>query len=150
MVFSPEDIAWRSRRSGRYSEVAVFGVLRICCVGQRESCRLASATQAAKCPNPTYGNHYGHAEAVEVVYDPSLLSYRALLELFFQIHDPTRYEQQGSDFGPSYRSAIFYTDDAQKEGRAGDNLGYRSVRPLAMPLKPKRWSRIAIPRLTAV
>ena len=102
MVFSPEDIAWRSRRSGRYSQVAVFGVLRICCVGQRESCRLASATKAAKCPNPTYGNHHGHAEAVEVVYDPSLLSYRALLELFFQIHDPTRYEQQGSDFGPSY------------------------------------------------
>jgi peptide-methionine (S)-S-oxide reductase len=66
-------------------------------------------------PNPTYGNHHGHAEAVEVVYDPSLLSYRALLELFFQIHDPATYEQQGSDFGPSYRSAIFYTNDVQKE-----------------------------------
>lgn len=65
--------------------------------------------------NPTYRNHNGHVEAVEVIYDPSLLSYRALLELFFQIHDPTTYEQQGSDFGPSYRSAIFYTDDVQKE-----------------------------------
>lgn len=66
-------------------------------------------------PNPTYANHHGHAEAVEVVYDPTLLTYRALLELFFQIHDPTTYEQQGSDFGPGYRSAVFYTDDSQKE-----------------------------------
>jgi peptide-methionine (S)-S-oxide reductase len=65
--------------------------------------------------NPTYGSHFGHAEAVEVVYDPKMLSYRGLLELFFQIHDPTTYEQQGSDFGPSYRSAVFYTDETQKE-----------------------------------
>ncbi|GLQ56143.1 peptide-methionine (S)-S-oxide reductase MsrA [Devosia nitrariae] len=65
--------------------------------------------------NPTYGAHFGHAEAIEVVYDPKLLSYRKLLELFFQIHDPTTYEQQGSDFGPSYRSAVYYTDENQKE-----------------------------------
>lgn len=65
--------------------------------------------------NPTYADHRGHAEAVEVIFDPALLSYRALLELFFQIHDPTTYEQQGSDLGPSYRSAIFYTNDLQKE-----------------------------------
>ncbi len=65
--------------------------------------------------NPTYADHHGHAEAVEVIFDPALLSYRALLELFFQIHDPTTYEQQGSDLGPSYRSAIFYTNDLQKE-----------------------------------
>lgn len=66
-------------------------------------------------PDPTYARHFGHAEAVEVTFDPSVLSYRSLLELFFQIHDPTTYEQQGSDVGPSYRSAIFYTSDTQKE-----------------------------------
>lgn len=66
-------------------------------------------------PNPTYSNHHGHAEAVEVIFNPEMLSYRSLLELFFQIHDPTTYEQQGSDFGPSYRSAIFYTSEEQKE-----------------------------------
>lgn len=66
-------------------------------------------------PDPTYARHYGHAEAVEVAFDPSVLGYRALLELFFQIHDPTTYEQQGSDVGPSYRSAIFYTSELQKE-----------------------------------
>ena len=65
--------------------------------------------------DPTYASHYGHAEAVEVTFDHSVLSYRALLELFFQVHDPTTYEQQGSDIGPSYRSAIFYTTGAQRD-----------------------------------
>jgi peptide-methionine (S)-S-oxide reductase len=65
--------------------------------------------------NPTYGNHDGHAEAIEVVYHPDVVSYRSILEHFFQIHDPTTYEQQGSDYGSSYRSAIFYTDEIQKE-----------------------------------
>lgn len=59
--------------------------------------------------------HARHAEAVEVTFDTSALSYRALLELFFQIHDPTTYEQQGSDIGPGYRSAIFYTTEAQRD-----------------------------------
>ena len=65
--------------------------------------------------DPAYANHSNHAEAVEVTFDPSILSYRALLELFFQIHDPSTYEQQGSDFGPGYRSAIFYTTDTQRD-----------------------------------
>ena len=65
--------------------------------------------------NPSYGDHQGHAEAIEIVFDPAVVSYRAVLEHFFQVHDPTTYEQQGSDFGSSYRSAIFYTDEQQKE-----------------------------------
>jgi peptide-methionine (S)-S-oxide reductase len=66
-------------------------------------------------PDPTYEDHRGHAEAVEVIFDPSTVTYRKLLELLFQIHDPTTYEQQGSDVGPSYRSAIFYTSQVQKD-----------------------------------
>jgi peptide-methionine (S)-S-oxide reductase len=65
--------------------------------------------------NPSYGNHQGHAEAIQIVFDPAVVSYRAVLEHFFQVHEPTTYEQQGSDFGRSYRSAIFYTDEQQKE-----------------------------------
>ena len=64
--------------------------------------------------NPTYRNHRGHAEAIEVVYDPEKTSYRALLEFFFQMHDPTTRNRQGNDIGDSYRSAIFYLDDEQK------------------------------------
>ncbi len=64
--------------------------------------------------NATYRNHGTHAEAIEVVFDPAQLSYRQLLELFFQIHDPTTLNRQGNDRGPSYRSAIYYVDEAQK------------------------------------
>ena len=63
----------------------------------------------------TYRNHPGHAEAIEIVYDPSVTDYRALLEFFFQIHDPTTKNRQGNDVGTSYRSAIFYVDDDQKQ-----------------------------------
>jgi peptide-methionine (S)-S-oxide reductase len=65
--------------------------------------------------HPTYRNHPGHAEALEITYDSDVTSYRELLEFFFQIHDPTTLNRQGNDIGTSYRSAIFYLDDAQKK-----------------------------------
>jgi len=65
-------------------------------------------------PNATYRNHAGHAEAIEIIFDPSNISYRKILEFFFQIHDPTTRNRQGNDVGDSYRSAIFYTSDEQK------------------------------------
>ncbi|HUG17841.1 MAG TPA: peptide-methionine (S)-S-oxide reductase MsrA [Planctomycetaceae bacterium] len=65
-------------------------------------------------PHATYRHHGTHAEAIEVTFDSETLSFRRLLELFFQIHDPTTIDRQGNDRGTSYRSAIFYTSDDQK------------------------------------
>ena len=63
--------------------------------------------------NATYRNHGSHAEAIEIVFDPARLSYRDLLEFFFQIHDPSTRNRQGNDMGPSYRSAIYFASEAQ-------------------------------------
>jgi peptide-methionine (S)-S-oxide reductase len=65
--------------------------------------------------NPTYENHPGHAESLLVTYDPGRISYTQILDFFFQIHNPTTLDQQGNDKGTSYRSAIFYMNDEEKE-----------------------------------
>ncbi len=76
-------------------------------------------TEAGYCggknENPTYEFHPGHAEAVEITYDPALTSYKQLLDFFFQIHNPTTLNQQGNDRGTSYRSAIFYATEEEKK-----------------------------------
>ena len=65
--------------------------------------------------NPTYENHPGHAEAIEISYDPEETSFKHLLDYFFRIHNPTTLDKQGNDIGSSYRSAIFYQDDKEKQ-----------------------------------
>lgn len=64
--------------------------------------------------NATYRNHGTHAEGIEIWFDPARISYRQILEFFFQIHDPTTPNRQGNDIGLSYRSAIYFIDDAQR------------------------------------
>jgi peptide-methionine (S)-S-oxide reductase len=65
--------------------------------------------------NATYRNHGTHAEGIEIVFDPAKIGYRQLVEFFFQIHDPTTLNRQGNDLGTSYRSGIYYVDEAQKQ-----------------------------------
>jgi peptide-methionine (S)-S-oxide reductase len=65
-------------------------------------------------PNATYRNHGDHAEGIEIVFDPAIISYRRILEYFFQIHDPTTKDRQGNDRGRGYRSGIYYVNDEQK------------------------------------
>ena len=76
--------------------------------------------------NATYRNHGNHAEAIEIMFDPRVISFRDLLEFFFQIHDPTTRNRQGNDSGASYRSAIFYTSPEQKRSR-------RTPSPMSRP-----------------
>ena len=66
-------------------------------------------------PNATYRNHGTHAEGIEIFFDPSVISFRELLEMFFQIHNPTTINRQGNDVGLSYRSAIYFVDEDQKQ-----------------------------------
>ncbi len=66
-------------------------------------------------PNATYHNHGTHAEAIEITFNPEIIGYRQILEFFFQIHDPTTRDRQGNDAGSSYRSALFYKDEQQKQ-----------------------------------
>ncbi|MBK8295077.1 MAG: peptide-methionine (S)-S-oxide reductase MsrA [Solirubrobacterales bacterium] len=66
-------------------------------------------------PNATYGNHGSHAEAIEIVFDPEVTSYRDQLEFFFQVHDPSTKDRQGNDRGASYRSAIYFLSEEQKQ-----------------------------------
>lgn len=66
-------------------------------------------------PNATYRDHGTHAEGIEILFDPAVISYRRILEFFFQIHDPTTENRQGNDRGMSYRSAIYYVDETQQK-----------------------------------
>jgi len=90
--------------------------------------------------NPTYENHPGHAEAIEIVYDTAQTSFWKLLDFFFQIHNPTTLNQQGNDIGTAYRSAIFYQDQDELK-QAGDfikivNDSKRWPNPVVTTLEP--------------
>jgi peptide-methionine (S)-S-oxide reductase len=88
--------------------------------------------------NPTYENHEGHAEAVEIEYDATVTSYKKLLDFFFQIHNPTTLNQQGNDIGTSYRSAIFYGNEDEKR---------EAEKFIEIVNKSKRWDRPVVTSL---
>ena len=91
-----------------------------------------------KVENPTYENHEGHAEAVEITYDSEKTSYQKWLDFFFQIHNPTTLNQQGNDIGTSYRSAIFYGNKEEK--KEAENF-------IEIVNKSKRWKDSVITSL---
>ena len=90
--------------------------------------------------NPTYAHHPGHVEALQIVYDPAVTTYENLLDFFFQIHDPTTLNRQGNDVGESYRSAIFYGNDEEKNTAQSFitlvNASGRWAHPVATSLEP--------------
>jgi len=88
--------------------------------------------------NPTYENHKGHAEAVEIEYDDTKTSYKKLLDFFFQIHNPTTLNQQGNDIGDSYRSAIFYGNEEEKN---------EAEKFIDIVNKSKRWEKPVVTTL---
>jgi peptide-methionine (S)-S-oxide reductase len=88
--------------------------------------------------DPTYENHEGHAEAVRILYDDSITSYKQLLNFFFQIHNPTTLNQQGNDTGTSYRSAIFYSNDDEKR---------EAINFIDIVNKSKRWDNPVVTTL---
>src|SRR5690606_28883326 len=104
--------------------------------------KVVSGYAGGHVPNPTYeqvcGKRTGHAEVVQLTYDPEMISYRELLEIFFTIHDPTTPNRQGADVGPQYRSIILYHDEEQKrvaeEVRAEAQEGWND--PLVTELVP--------------
>src|SRR3989344_4785691 len=91
-----------------------------------------------KVDNPTYENHEGHAEAVDIEYDSEKTSYKKLLDFFFQIHNPTTLNQQGNDRGTSYRSAIFFGNE--KEKKEGEDF-------IKIVNDSKRWKDVAVTTL---
>lgn len=97
--------------------------------------------------NPTYENHEGHAEAIEIEYDSEKTSYTNLLDFFFRIHNPTTINQQGNDLGASYRSAIFYANNEEKKEAENFikivNESGRWKDPVATTLEPLRKFHIA-------
>jgi len=101
---------------------------------------ITAGYTGGKNAQPTYENHPGHAEALEIEYDPKIISFRQLLDLFFRIHNPTTLNQQGNDKGTAYRSAIFYQNE-QELKQAEDfikivNDSKRWPKPVVTSLEP--------------